>query len=64
MRDNIGWMLIGALSALLFFSASYNFVQNTEISALNKDLLSLQFDHEVCLRRVQDLTAREREPKK
>jgi len=64
MRHNIGWFLLGAASGLLFFSASYNLIQSNEIQSLNKELLSIQFDQDVCLRRVQDLTAKERDPKK
>jgi len=64
MRHNLGWFLLGAISGLLAFSASYNFVQNSEIDTLNKQILSIQFEQDVCIRRIQELTLREREPKK
>jgi len=64
MRNNIGWFLLGAACGLLFFSASYNLVQYNRIDSLYKELLSIQFDEDVCNRRVMELTAHEREPKK
>jgi hypothetical protein len=64
MRHNLGWFLLGATTGLLFFSASYNLVQNREIEDLNKQLLSIEFDQDVCNRRIIELTSHEREPKK
>jgi len=64
MRHNLGWFLLGALSGLLLFSAGYNLEQTRQIEDLNKQILSLEFDQDVCNRRVIELTSREREPKK
>lgn len=60
MRDNIGWLIIGVLSGLLTWSAGYNWYQSCRYDQMVKEIELLKFDHDVCIERVQQLSARER----
>jgi predicted negative regulator of RcsB-dependent stress response len=64
VRNNIGWLLIGVLSGLLGWSAGYNWYQSVRYDQMIKQIESVTFDQDVCIRRVQELTSHEREPKK
>ena len=64
IRDNVGWFLIGGATAVAIFASTYNFILFAKIESLNKQLISIEFDQDVCIRRVQELTSHEREPKK
>ena len=64
IRDNIGWILIGGATAVAIYSSAYNFILFAKIESLNKQLISIEFDQDVCIRRVQELTSHERELKK
>jgi hypothetical protein len=64
MRNNIGWFLLGAMAALLWWSAGYNWMQSERYDKLIQEIESMRFDYDVCIERVQQLTAHERLPKK
>ena len=60
VRNNIGWLIIGVLSGLLWWSAGYNWYQSARYDQMLKEIESLTFEHDVCIERIQQLTARER----
>jgi hypothetical protein len=64
MKMNYAWLLLGIAQGLFFYSAVFNLYQSYQISELNKELLSIKFDQDVCNRRIIELTAHERVPKK
>ena len=64
MKNNVGWLILGVLSGLLWWSAGYNWVQSERYDRLLLEIETQKFDQDVCIQRVQELTSREREPKK
>ena len=64
MKNNVGWLILGVLGGLLSWSAGYNWVQSERYDRLLLEIETQKFDQDVCIRRVQELTSREREPKK
>ena len=64
MKNNVGWLILGVLGGLLSWSAGYNWVQSERYDRLLLEIETQKFDQDVCIQRVQELTSREREPKK
>lgn len=64
MKNNVGWLILGVLGGLLWWSAGYNWVQSERYDRLLLEIETQKFDQDVCIQRVQELTSRERGPKK
>lgn len=64
MKNNIGWFLLGGTLALLWWSAGYNWVQSARYDKLIQEREYMKIDYDACIQRVQELTSKEREPKK
>ena len=64
MRENFGWFLLGGMAALLWWSAGYNWVQSVRYDRLIQEREFMKLDYDTCIQRVQELTSKEREPKK
>jgi hypothetical protein len=52
MRNNIGWLLLGGALAIATYSSIYNLILFSKIEDLNRQLLSVEFDQDICNRRV------------
>ena len=63
MRELVLAGCLGGTLFLLIYSATYNLIQSKQIDQLKADAIKQSFEYDVCIERVQQLTARERPPK-